>query len=110
MALTISFVYLIPQNSFFSSITYFFGFTFVAFTPGYCLINAVFKEKKLDLIEEVVLSVALSFSLVGIIGLFLGLSTFGISINSIIITLSGVVFILAIIAFLRKNRINSFKK
>lgn len=103
LVLTITFVYLIPSNSVLSWITYFFGFTFVAYMPGYCLINVIFKEEKLNLIEEVVLSVALSFSLVGVSGLFLGLSPIGINVNSIIITLSSLVFILAIIAFLRKK-------
>lgn len=110
MTFTIAFVYLIPINSFFSWITYFFGFTFVAFLPGYCLINAIFREKKLDLIEKIVLSVALSFSLVGVSGLFLGLSPFGINTNSIIITLSCLVFILAIIGFLRKKTNRSYKE
>ena len=105
ITLTIAFVYLIPSNSIFSWINYFFGFTFVAFLPGYCLINAIFKEEKLKPIENVVLSVALSFSLVGVLGLFLGLSPIGINVNSIIITLSGLVFILAIIGFLRKKQV-----
>jgi uncharacterized membrane protein len=101
-ALTMAAVYLIPSNTVFSWLTYFFGFTFVVFIPGYCLINVLFKEGKLELIEKTVLSVALSFSLVGVSGLFLGLSPVGIAVNSITIILSSIVIILAIIAFFKK--------
>ena len=101
-ALTMAAVYLIPSDSMFSWLTYFLGFTFVAFVPGYCLINVLFKEGKLELIENAVLSIALSFSLVGVSGLFLGLSPIGITTNSITVSLSVIVLILAIIAFLKK--------
>jgi LPXTG-motif cell wall-anchored protein len=103
-ALTLAAVYLIPSDSILSWLTYFLGFTFVAVMPGYCLINVLFKEGKLELIETAVLSVALSFSLVGVLGLFLGLSPIGIATNSITITLSGIVLILAILSFLRKRQ------
>ena len=61
------------------AVRYVLGFVFVAFLPGYCLVNILFvKGDRLDLIEELVLSVALSFGLAGISGLFLGLSPLGI--------------------------------
>jgi len=100
--LTIASVYFIPSESIFSWLNYFLGFTFVAFMPGYCLINVLFKDGKLELIERLVLSIALSFSLVGVSGLFLGLSSIGIATNSIVVTLSGVVLILAFLAFIKK--------
>lgn len=103
-ALTMVAVYLIPSGSVFSWLTYFFGFTFVAVMPGYCLVNVLFKDGKLELIERAVLSVALSFSLVGVSGLFLGLSPIGITTNSITFTLSSIVLILAILAFIRKGQ------
>ena len=103
-ALTMAAVYLIPSGSVFSCLTYFFGFTFVAVMPGYCLVNVLFKDGKLELIERAVLSVALSFSLVGVSGLFLGLSPIGITTNSITFTLSSIVLILAILAFIRKGQ------
>jgi uncharacterized membrane protein len=100
--LTIAAVYLIPSDSVFSWLTYFLGFAFVAFMPGYCFINVLFRDGKLELIEKAVLSVALSFSLVGVSGLFLGLSPIGITTNSITVALGGIVLILAILAFIRK--------
>jgi len=50
-----------------------------------------------------VLAVALSFSIAGISGLFLGLSPIGINVTSITEALSGIVIVLAILTFLRKT-------
>jgi uncharacterized membrane protein len=101
------FVYAIPSDSPLSVINYVFGFTFVAVVPGYCLVNVLFatKENKLDLVEEAVLSVALSFGIAGLSGLFLGLSPIGISFTSVRLSLSGVVLVLATLAFVRKLRV-----
>jgi uncharacterized membrane protein len=106
-ALTLLFVYAIPSDSPLSVINYVFGFTFVAVVPGYCLVNFLFatKESKLDLVEEAVLSVALSFGIAGLSGLFLGLSPIGISFTSVRLSLSGVVLVLATLAFVRKLRV-----
>jgi len=84
---------------------YVFGFIFVAFLPGYCLVTILFTGRNsIDIVELLVLSVALSFGLDGLIGLFLGLSPVGINLTSITISLSGVVLFLAVIALIRKNR------
>jgi len=100
--LTLLCVYLIPTDSLLNGFTVLFGFTYVAAVPGYCLISLLFQEGKLDLAEKAVLSVALSFSIAGISGLFLGLSPIGITVSSITVSLSGIVLILAFLAFLRK--------
>ncbi len=104
--LTLLFVYVIPADSPFSVISYVFGFTFVATVPGYCLVNILFvgKENKLDFVEEAVLSVALSFGLAGLSGLFLGLSPIGISFTSVRLTLVPMVVVLASVAYVRKLR------
>ncbi len=105
--LTLLLVYVIPNGSPFSVFSYVFGFMFVAVVPGYCLVSLLFaaKENKLDLVEEAVLSVALSFSIVGLSGLFLGLSPIGISFTSIRFSLIPIVLILAFAAFLRKRKL-----
>ena len=102
-ALTLLCVYLIPTDSAFSVVRIFLGFTFVAIVPGYCLVSFLFQEGKLDLAEKAVLSVALSFSIAGISGLFLGLSPIGINVASITEALSGIVIVLGFLAFLRKT-------
>ncbi|MCX8153343.1 MAG: DUF1616 domain-containing protein [Candidatus Bathyarchaeota archaeon] len=100
--LTLLCVYLIPIDSPFYVFTIVFGFVFVAVVPGYCLVNVLFQEEKLDLIEKTVLSVALSFSIVGISGLFLGLSPIGITVSSIVVSLTSIVLLLAFFAFIKK--------
>ena len=86
-------------------IRYILSFVFVVFLPGYCLVNVLFLGKnKIDLIESLVLSIALSFGLVGLIGLFLGLSPVGINFTSITVSLSVTVAALSVIAFIRKSK------
>jgi uncharacterized membrane protein len=83
---------------------YFFAFVFIAFLPGYCLVNLLFiGQNRLDFVEQLVLSVALSFGLAGLDGLFLGLSPIGINPTTITVSLSTIVLVLAAAAFLRKR-------
>lgn len=97
--------YLIPSDSLLVVLRYVFGFVFVAFLPGYCLVNILFTGKnKLDFVEQLVLSVALSFGLDGLVGLFLGLSPIGINFTSITVSLSAVVLVFAVVALIRKIR------
>jgi uncharacterized membrane protein len=107
--LTVLFVYFIPSDSPFSVFTGVFGFIFVAVVPGYCLVSLLFQEGKLDLVEKAVLSVALSFSLAGVSGLFLGLSPIGITTSSILISLSSIVVVLAFLAFIRKRKLQQLQ-
>jgi uncharacterized membrane protein len=98
-------VYFVPSDSPFSVFNYVFGFIFVAVVPGYCLVSLIFQEGKLDLIEKSVLSVALSFSIAGLSGLFLGLSPIGITTTSLTVSLSSIVLILAFLALIRKSKL-----
>ena len=102
--LTLLFVYFIPNDSPLSVFTGVFGFIFVAVVPGYCLVSLLFQEGKLDLVEKAVLSVALSFSIAGVSGLFLGLSPIGMTTTSLTISLSSIVVVLAFLAFIRKRK------
>jgi uncharacterized membrane protein len=100
--LTLLCVFFIPSGSLFSIVRVVLSFVFVAFVPGYCLISFLFQESKLDFPERLVLSVALSFSLAGVSGLFLGLSPIGLNETSIVETVSALVLVLAALALLRK--------
>ncbi len=103
--LTLLATYLIPAESLLVGLRYIFGFVFIVFLPGYCLVNILFLGKnQVDFVEKLVLSVALSFGLTGLIGLFLGLSPIGINFPSITISLSVLVLVLAAIAYVRKSR------
>jgi uncharacterized membrane protein len=86
-----------------------FGFIFVAVVPGYCLVSLLFREGKLDLVEKAVLSVALSFGIVGVSGLFLGLSPIGMTTASLTTSLSIIVVVLAFLAFIRKIRLRQLQ-
>ncbi len=100
--LTLICVYSIPIGSVLSIVRIVLAFVFLALVPGYCLLSVLFEESSLDFAERLVLSVALSFSLEGISGLFLGLSSVGISLESIIETVSAITVVLAVLAFVRK--------
>ncbi len=108
--LTLIVTYLIPSDSWLLAVRVAFTFVFVAFLPGYCLVNILFLGKdKIDFIEELVLSVALSFGLAGLVGLFLGLTPIGISFTTVIISLSVLTLALAAVAFVRKSRASLLK-
>ena len=107
--LTVLFVYFVPSDSPFSVFTGVFGFIFVAVVPGYCLVSLLFQEGKIDVVEKAVLSVALSFSIAGVSGPFLGLSPIGITTSSIVISLSSIVVVLAFLAFIRKRKRQQFQ-
>jgi uncharacterized membrane protein len=101
-------VYLVPGDSPLYAIRYVLGFVFVVFLPGYCLVNILFLGKnRLDPVETMVLSVALSFGVAGLVGLFLGLSPIGIAFTSITVSLGVIVLILAVVAYVRKTRENA---
>ena len=98
-------VFFIPGDSPLSVVRYVLGFVFVLFLPGYCLVNILFLgADRLDPVERAVLSVALSFGIAGLVGLFLGLSPIRIDFTSITISLNAIVLGLAAVAFLRKKR------
>jgi uncharacterized membrane protein len=102
--LTLLFVYFIPESSPFSVFRMVFGFIFIAVVPGYCLVSLLFQEGKLDLVEKAVLSVALSFSVAGVSGLFLGLSPIGMTSTPLAVSLSTITVVFAFLAFLRKRK------
>ena len=94
-----------PAVSPLAYLRYAFGIIFVVVVPGYCLINILFRKRnRLDIIEQAVLSVALSFGIIGLVGLFLGLSPIKITFSSITVSITGITLALAIIAFILKIR------
>jgi len=99
-ALTLLTTYTIPSDSYLIVFRYFFGFIFISFIPGYCLVRLLFaKNGNMDLVEELVLSVALSFSITSLVGLFLGLTPIGINFTSVTVSLTLVVLVLSFLAF-----------
>ena len=104
--LTIAVVYTVPADSLLFPLRYLLGFTVVVFMPGYCLVNILFVgSNRIDPVETAVLSVALSFGITGIVGLFLGLSPIGIGFTSSVFSLTAITLVLAVIAFVRKRKV-----
>jgi len=104
-ALTMLCTYVIPVDSPLVYLRYVLSIAFVFLVPGYCLVNILFRRtNKLDVIEKSVLSVALSFGLAGLAGLFLGLSPIGLTFTSITASFSVIVLALVVVAFLLKRR------
>ena len=69
------------------------------------MISVLFSGRNnLDFVEQLVLSVALSFGLDGLVLLFLGLSPIGINFTSITVSLSVMVLVFAAGAFARKMK------
>ncbi len=98
-ALTLLTAYIIPSDSYLAVFRYVFGFIFISFIPGYCLVYLLFsKREKVDIVERIVLSVALSFSIASLVGLFIGLSPIGINFTSVTISLAAVVLFLSLLA------------
>ncbi|MBC7130741.1 DUF1616 domain-containing protein [Candidatus Bathyarchaeota archaeon] len=103
-AITMLATYLIPEGSPLPLMSFRFvlGFIFVSFIPGYCMFHVLFPKKdEVNIVEKIVLSAALSFGITGIIGLFLGTTGIGLSFSSVTVSLSTVVLILALLAFMR---------
>jgi uncharacterized membrane protein len=82
---------------------YILGSLFILFLPGYSLIETLYpKEKDLDPIERLALSIGLSLALVPLIGLMLNYTPWGIRLDPIVISLTFLTLILMMIASLRK--------
>jgi uncharacterized membrane protein len=82
------------------------GLPFVLFFPGYMLTAALFTNKNsIGDIERIALSFGLSFAVVALIGLILNYTPWGIGLDTILISQTGFIMIMAIIAVLRRSRL-----
>jgi len=100
-ALCILFVLIPPLNE--TPIRIFFGIPLVLFFPGYSLTAALFPRKDdLDVIERIALSFGLSIAIVPLLGLALNYTPFGIRLLPVLITLSGFIIGVSILAYIRR--------
>ena len=82
------------------------GLPFVLFFPGYVLMAAFFvKKEEPSIIERVVLSFGLSIAVVPLIGLILNYTPWGIKLESILYSMASFVFIMSVIAWLRRRKL-----
>jgi uncharacterized membrane protein len=73
------------------------------FIPGYCLINAMKLEKKLDIIEQVSLTLGTNIIIVSSTALFLSFTPWRITPISLTLTLFILIIILATVALIRES-------
>jgi uncharacterized membrane protein len=77
----------------------------IIFIPGYILVYVLFPTKKtdkgIDTVERIALSFGLSIAVVPLIGVILNYTIWGITVNSIIVSLGVFIFIIGILAWYR---------
>lgn len=82
------------------------GLPLVLFFPGYVLISALFYRKSsLESVERLALSFVLSIAVVPIIGLVLNYTSWGITVYSVLISLSIFVVVLSVVAWFRQRKL-----
>jgi uncharacterized membrane protein len=82
------------------------GLPFMLFFPGYTLIAALFPRKDaLRSVERVALSFGLSIAVVPLIGLILNYTPWGITLYSILISLTIFIVVTSIVAWYRQRRL-----
>lgn len=82
------------------------GLPFVLFFPGYALVSALFpKRSALDSIERVALSFGLSIAVVAGIGIILNYTPWGITLYSVLASLSACILVISAIAWVRRWRL-----
>ncbi len=80
------------------------GLPFILFFPGYTLICALFPKKtQLDRIERIALSFGLSIAVVPLIGLILNYTPWGIRLYPILVSLTGFIIVMSILAWIRRS-------
>ena len=98
---TVSVIYTISPDSSFVSLRWALGSLFALLIPGYAAGEALFPGRELDLIERLTLSVGLSIVLILLDGLMLDFSSWGITVDSVIISLCSLSAGLTFMAFAR---------
>ena len=102
----ISIIFFPESGSVLSYLRYAFGFILASFLPGYCLTEVLFPRKdSMDEIERFTFSVALSFAVTALVGLFLSFTPFGLTLATALLTLGSIVIVLALVALDRKHRV-----
>lgn len=103
MALTLATVYLLPEGIPWNIIRILAGSVFVLFLPGYFLLQFLFPSKVIDRTERLVISVSISLAIVPLIGFLLNFTVWGVTLNSVIISMSIFTIALALASIYKKD-------
>ena len=87
-AVTLCAVYLLPQTYPFVVIRWVAGSILVLWLPGYVTLRALFPKRELDNVMDFALSLGLSLALVPLMGLALNYTRWGITLDSLIVSLT----------------------
>ena len=80
-----------------------FALPVVLFIPGYCLIAALFpKNDDIGLSERIALSIGFSIAIIPLIGLGLNFSPWGIRLESVIVSITVLTWVLVLVAHYRR--------
>ena len=83
------------------------GLPFVLFFPGYTLILALYPRKGgIGGVERVALSFGSSIAVVPLIGMVLNYTRWGITLESVLYTTAAFIFIMSLVALLRRRRLS----
>ncbi|MBI2288036.1 MAG: DUF1616 domain-containing protein [Chloroflexi bacterium] len=79
---------------------------FLLFFPGYTFMAAVFPRKdQLDIMDRIALSFGISIAVLPLVGLILNYSPWGIRLESVLYSISSLIFATSIIAWLRRRKL-----
>ena len=80
------------------------GSIFILYLPGYCLIEALFPQRKIDLVERIALAIGINLAVVAINGLILNYTPWGITLTSATFSLTMLTITFSTIAVFRKYK------
>jgi hypothetical protein len=100
-AATLGAIYELPQAYPFVVLRWAAGSVFVLFLPGYVSLRALFPKRELDSVENFALSLGLSLAVVPLMGLVLNYTSWGITLNALVVSL--IVYVL-VVAFAAAER------
>jgi len=101
---TFAAVYALPPGNAHVPIRWVLASLLAIFLPGYTTVQALFPAKTLDYTERFAFSVGLSFALLGLVGLILNYTPWGLEVAPIVASLFLYTVSLALIAFYRRRR------
>jgi len=107
---TISVTFFIAETTFsILYLRYALGSIFIFYLPGYCLIEALFPQRKIDLVERIALAIGINLAIVTINGLILNYTPWGITLTSATFSLTMLTITFSTIAVFRKYKAQSEK-
>lgn len=109
-SLTLICAYILPQEMPWNVIRALTGSVFVLFLPGFYLLQFLFPSKIMDTIERLAVSVGISLAIVPLIGLLLNFTPFGVTLNSVIVSMSIFSISLAFGASYKNKKVQESKR